>query len=110
MTQIKLYLDDIRDLPGSSYTLVRSYEDAIAFIKANGIQPFILFDHDLGVDINNILLPTGYDFAKWLVDMDMENIYKFPKDFTFNVHSANLVGKAKIQSYLNNYLSFRKTL
>lgn len=57
-----------------------------------------------------ILLPTGYDFAKWMVDMDMENIYKFSKDFTFNVHSANPVGKANIESYLNNYLSFRKNI
>ncbi len=54
MTQIKLYLDDIRDLPDSSYTLVRSYEEDIAFIKANGIPSFISFDHDLGVDINDI--------------------------------------------------------
>ena len=60
-----------------------------------------------GVDENENLLPTGYDFAKWLVDMDMDNIYKFPENFSFHVHSANPVGKANIEGYLNNYLNFR---
>ena len=61
---MKLYLDDVRDLPDDSFTLVRSYEEAVLFVKDNGIPPFISFDHDLGVDENENLLPTGYDFAK----------------------------------------------
>ena len=49
---MKLYLDDVRDLPDDSFTLVRSYEEAVLFVKDNGIPPFISFDHDLGVDEN----------------------------------------------------------
>ncbi|OCL90817.1 cyclic-phosphate processing receiver domain-containing protein [Arcobacter porcinus] len=105
MKKTKLYLDDLRDLPDNSYTLVRSYMEAIDFIENNGIPEFISFDHDLGVDEKDNLLPTGYDFAKWLVDMDIDNIHKFPKNFSFYVHSANPVGKANIESYLNNYLN-----
>ena len=104
---MKLYLDDVRDLPDESFDLARSYEEAVLFVKENGIPPFISFDHDLGVDENEKLLPTGFDFAKWLVEMDMDNIYKFPENFSFNVHSANPVGKANIEGYLNNYLKSR---
>jgi hypothetical protein len=103
----KLYLDDLRDLPDESYILARSYEEAVLYVKENGIPPFISFDHDLGVDEDEKLLPTGFDFAKWLVEMDMDNIYKFPENFSFYVHSANPVGKANIESYLSNYLKIR---
>lgn len=101
---MKLYLDDVRNLPDDSFILVKSYEEAILFVKKYGIPSYISFDHDLGVDENGNLLPTGYDFAKWLVDMDIDNIHKFPKNFNFNVHSANPVGRLNIESYLNNYL------
>lgn len=104
---IKLYLDDVRDLPDESYTLVRSYEEAVSFVQDNAIPPFISFDHDLGVDENDKLLPTGYDFAKYLVDMDMNNILMFPENFSFYVHSANPVGKKNIEAYLNNYFEFK---
>ena len=104
---MKLYLDDVRDLPDESFDLARSYDEAVLFVKENGIPTFISFDHDLGVDENEKLLPTGFDFAKWLVEMDMDNIYKFPENFSFNVHSANPVGKANIEGYLNNYLKSR---
>ena len=104
---MKLYLDDVRDLPDESFDLARSYDEAVNYVKQHGIPTFISFDHDLGVDENEKLLPTGFDFAKWLVEMDMDNIYKFPENFSFNVHSANPVGKANIEGYLNNYLNFR---
>lgn len=89
----KLYLDDVRKLPDNSYTLVKSYVDAVLFIKEHGIPSFISFDHDLGIDENKKLLPNGFDFAKWLVEMDIDNIYRFPENFTFSVHSQNPVGK-----------------
>lgn len=104
---IKLYLDDVRDLPDESYTLVRSYEEAVSFVHDNEIPPFISFDHDLGVDENDKLLPTGYDFAKYLVNMDMNNILMFPENFSFYVHSANPVGKKNIEGYLTNYFEFK---
>lgn len=103
----KLYVDDLRPLPDDTYDLARSYDEALKYIKYNGIPPFISFDHDLGVDEKDNLLPTGYDFAKWLVEMDMDNIYTFPKSFDFYVHSANPVGKANIENYLNNYLNYK---
>ena len=39
--------------------------------------------------------------------MDIENIYKFPDNFSFNIHSANPIGRNNINSILNNYLKFK---
>ena len=90
---MKMFLDDIR-VPKNDYdVIVRNFEEAINFVKENGIPTFISFDHDLGCDEIGNILKNGYDFAKWLVDMDIENIHKFPNNFTFDIHSANPIGK-----------------
>ena len=39
--------------------------------------------------------------------MDIKNVRKFPDNFTFNIHSANPIGKNNIKSILNNYLLFK---
>ncbi len=105
---MKLYLDDMRTPKDSSFKIVRSYAEAVDYVKENGIPHYISFDHDLGVDVYNKILPSGYDFAKWLVEMDMDNKFTIPADFIFNVHSANPLGRANIESYLKNYLEFKK--
>lgn len=106
--QMRLYLDDIRIPKSDTFTIVRSYKEAVKFVEEFGIPEYISFDHDLEVDSNNNLLPTGYDFAKCLVEMDMNNIHLFPKNFKFNVHSANPIGKVNIESYLTNYLQVKE--
>ena len=103
----KLYLDDIRKPTDADFVIVRSFKEAIKFIEDNNIPSYISFDHDLGIDINNLLLPSGYDFAKWLIEMDLDNKYKFPLDFDFNVHSANPIEKHNIETLLDNYLYFK---
>jgi hypothetical protein len=104
---MKMFLDDIR-IPIENYdVIVRSYEEAISYVNNHGIPIFISFDHDLGCDEIGNLLKNGYDFAKWLVDMDIENIHKFPDNFTFNIHSANPIGRNNIKSILNNYIYFK---
>ena len=104
---MRMFLDDIR-VPIENYDIVvRSYDEAVALVKQNGIPTFISFDHDLECDEIGNILKSGYDFAKWLVDMDIENIHKFPNNFTFDIHSANSIGKNNIKSILNNYLLFK---
>jgi hypothetical protein len=72
----------------------------------HGFPDFISFDHDLsdahyGGDYSKE--KTGYDFAKWLIEYDMDtNI--MPEDFAFTVHSMNPVGARNIQRLLENYL------
>lgn len=104
---MRLYLDDIREPKTSFDAIVRNYDEAVAFVKKNGIPSYISFDHDLGCDEHMQPLKSGYDFAKWLVDMDIEDKYKFPEGFDFNVHSANPIGRNNIESILYNYLEFK---
>ncbi|MDQ1243753.1 MAG: hypothetical protein QG565_93 [Campylobacterota bacterium] len=104
----KLYLDDIRTPEDYCHIVSRSVEDAQKLVLICGSAEFISFDHDLGVDGDGNLLPTGCDFAKWLVEMDMDGIITIPMDFSFEVHSANSVEAKNIKEHLNSYLQFRK--
>ena len=101
---MNLYLDDIRTPKNHNikWHIVRTYDDAVAWVMHNGMPTYCSFDHDLGLD------ESGYDFAKWMVNEDLGGIHKFPYNFKFNVHSANPVGKQNIETLLNNYLSFAK--
>lgn len=103
-----LFIDDER-IPGNRkppagdrWVIVRSVNDAIKYIERVGWPGFITFDHDLGENE-----PTGYDFAKWIVDraLDGKNL---PSYFTFDIHSQNPVGAENIRSLLNNYLDWAK--
>lgn len=100
--QRKLFIDDIREPPDYSYDVVRSTLEAKGYILKYGVPDFISFDHDLGDD------DTAFVFVKWLVELDLEEGNWIPDDFEFHVHSANPVGKENINSYLNNYMEFKK--
>lgn len=105
-----LFLDDER-MPKTSdrtWVIARSMSQAVELVKANGMPSFISFDHDLGCNEVGEPLPTGYDFAHWLVKMDMDKIYMIPEDFGFFVHSANPQGAANIQGLLTRYLRFKQ--
>ncbi len=101
----KLYLDDLRTPSDSTFVIARNMADAQKLIMTDGVPTFISFDHDLGIDEHGILLPTGYAFAKWLVEMDMDGVIKLGEDFDFTVHSQNPVGAENIRAYLNNYMT-----
>jgi len=126
-----LFLDDVRvpkDVTwvligtGKSYNegisapweIVRSYKDAIKWVEKNGFPDVISFDHDLGYSgvsfSNGIAVVTdsheersGYDFAKWLIEYDLDT-NTMPKDFKFTVHSMNPVGVKNITNLLENYM------
>jgi len=97
-----LYLDDERtpktDHP---WTIVRSYTEAVAYVREFGIPDYISFDHDLGQ------IKSGYDFTKWLVEQDICKTHLFPANFEYNVHSANPVGKVNIEEYLRSYMDYK---
>jgi len=99
---VKLYIDDLRDPKSDGWVIVRSYPEAIHYLRTNGCPDYISFDHDLGAagDL------SGYDIAKWMVERDMDSNGEFiPFGFDFNVHSANPVGANNIRRLLENYLS-----
>lgn len=83
--------------------VARSFEDAVHYVEQHGPMSFVSFDHDLGDQV-----PSGYDFAKWLVETDMDHGGEFlPRDFAFNVHSANGPGASNISGLLRRYLDFK---
>ena len=64
---------------------------------------YISFDHDLGNDSED-----GYVITKRLVDLELSGFKLLSDNFTFNVHSANPVGSTNIESYLDNYLKYKR--
>lgn len=124
MQNTHLFLDDLRqpgdvtwiNIPSTNWAIVRSFQEAVTWVQQNGFPGFISFDHDLGyeeftTDENGFIIvtkademPTGYDFAKWLIDYDLDT-KTMPKDFGFTVHSLNPVGAANIERLLNNYIA-----
>ena len=106
----RMYIDDVRKVPTSladydKWVLVRNMDEALAYIRENGAPEFISFDHDLGYNE-----PTGYDFAKKLVEMDIDvfDDFEFPEDFKYCSHSMNPVGKRNILMYLDGYFRVKE--
>lgn len=130
MAEWNLFLDDIRDplpmfLGELAYTkewkVARSFDEAVKMVLALGMPEHIAFDHDLGWDTLPLIpgsmlvaapeegkeLPSGYDFAKWLVDSDMDGVVYLPEDISWTIHSSNPVGAANINGILSSYLKHK---
>ncbi len=94
-----------------TWVIARNVVDVAAACADHKSMPnFVSFDHDLGDG-----QMTGFEIAKMLVSMDLDKYvnpygveYSLPTDFGFYVHSKNPIGKTNIESYLNNYLSFKQ--
>jgi len=96
---------------GADWQIVRSVSEATAWVQANGFPDVISFDHDLGEahyggDYSDG--KTGYDFAKWLVEYDMDTD-TMPKTFKFTVHSLNPEGGKNIKMLMENYIAHKKS-
>jgi hypothetical protein len=111
----RIFLDDERmpaqvtwvDMPLGPWTILRSYNEFVSFIKRNGIPEFITFDHDLSwehyepeIDPSKYDEKTGFDCAKWLVEKCLNENIDFPE---YQVHSKNTVGKENIISYIESF-------
>jgi len=103
---MKMFLDDVR-MPVNTehWVIIRTCKAAIQYCMDIGCPDFISFDHDLGPNIR-----TGYDFAHWLIerDMDMDGFF-IPTIFGFDTYSMNPVGKENIDKLLTNYFNQRDT-
>lgn len=96
---MRAYLDDVRSKPSDFDILWRNTLEARMYCMTKGVPQYISFDHDLGIG------DSGYDFCKWLVEMDISNNSQFiPFDFDYDIHSANPVGAKNIDRYLHQYL------
>lgn len=99
-----LYIDDERSpKTDKNWVVVRNITDSINYMKENGCPEYISFDHDLAREERAI------EIVKWMVKKDLDEKGTFiPKNFEFNVHSANPEGAKNIQGYLDSYLGQRE--
>ncbi len=91
---------------GADWQIVRSLAEAKQWVLDNGFPDVISFDHDLGEAHyygNFEDKSTGYDFAKWLVEHDLDT-NTMPTDFKFTVHSMNPTGAENIRFLMHNYI------
>jgi hypothetical protein len=87
---MKLFVDDERQPPDDTWTVVRSAPAAIGEYLCSIYTPEALsLDHDLGKNV-----PTGYDVAVWVERQVYLDGMIPPK--VLKVHSANPVGRARI--------------
>lgn len=97
---MKLFIDDLRNAPDSSWIIARTSNDANDIITRIGIPNHISFDHDLGGD------DTAICVVNFIIEAVLDGLLRFPENFTFNVHSANPVGAANITGKMNGILNF----
>lgn len=97
-TNLKLWIDDIREPPDHTREWVTTSEAAIATLKfftqdynRNFVREHISFDHDLGGD------DTTRPVVLWMI----ENNFKFK---VYTVHSANPVGVDWLTGMIERYL------
>ena len=100
---MKLFIDDERMPPGDAtdWHIVRTSQEAIAFVQNHGVPALISFDHDLGGE------DTAMNFVRWLIDLDLDINGSIPADFSFEIHSQNPVGALNIRTLLESYLAWR---
>jgi len=98
-----LFIDDLRDPPEGGYydSVARSSDVAIAIMEQNGCPGYISFDHDLGGE------DTAMRVVNWMIEKDMDEPGWIPDNFTWDVHSANPIGKANLYSKLLCYMKKR---
>ena len=99
-----IYCDDLRTPFNDRWTIVRDFYQFIDTVESIGLEniAIISLDHDLGL-FPGKAEKTGYDCAKWLVNLSMDRNISLPQIF---VHSSNTVGTFNIINYVNNYLHF----
>ena len=87
---MKIWLDDIRPIPEGYTHWVKTPNEAIELIMLNETE-HISFDHDLGLPE-----PTnGATVARFIeLEAYLGNIHRF----TWEIHSANPVGRANIEA------------
>jgi len=106
---------------GATWEIVRSYKEALNWVWDHGFPDVVSFDHDLGYEEydtteTGIIVvknakeeKSGYDFAKFLINFDM-NSGSMPTHFRYTVHSMNPEGAKNIQGLLDGYLKFKGIL
>ncbi len=99
------YLDERRTPPSQEWTIAKNFREAVLLVQLHGFPCEVSFDHDIPEPdaADPGACKTGYDFAKYLVELDMDT-NSMPSAFTWRVHSRNGVGAENIDLYLAGYM------
>ncbi|MBY0227710.1 MAG: hypothetical protein K2W96_00380 [Gemmataceae bacterium] len=89
---MRLYLDDVRDMPPGFDHCARTAAEALDLLRTGRVA-FLSFDHDLGTE------ETGYTVASWIERAAFDGT--LPR-LGWAVHSANPVGRANIEAAMRN--------
>jgi len=103
---MKLFVDDRRTPPDDTWTLVKTYQDALPIIDSEVVEELAL-DNDLGIESfryveGHMVEGSGYDLLMHVVQMKMDG-KKVPSKIT--VHSANPVMNQKMREVIERYLN-----
>ena len=90
MTDLKLWVDDLRDPPDDTWTVARTSTKAIYLLAGTRFLHMSL-DHDLGGD------DTARKVVLWLC----EHPHRWP--WHVSVHSANPVGRTWLLGMIDRY-------
>jgi hypothetical protein len=103
----KLFLDDIRMPPDSSWDIVRSYSAFCEYLQEFGLPDEVSFDHDLADEHYDIGRPSGFqqfDYTQCRertgLDCARFMIENFGVPATWKCHSMNPCGRANIEAEL----------
>lgn len=94
---MRVWLDDIREMPEGFDLHARTFEEAIDLLKTGDIT-HLSFDHDLGM-AGETVAKTGYDVAVWIESKAFAGKLS---PLTWEIHSANPVGRRNIEVAMNN--------
>jgi|SRR3990172_2764832 len=89
---MKLWLDDMRPMP-KDYDVHATCAHVAIELLGSGAFTCISFDHDLGEE------EDGYTVAKWCEEKAESGELKV---LTWSVHSANPVGRGRIEAAMRN--------
>lgn len=95
---MKVWLDDMRPMPQGFDIHVRTAAEAISLLAGGGVN-MISLDHDLGDAVG-----TGYDVACYIEQAAHDG---FPVPPEICIHSANPVGRSKMEQAIQNACSYR---
>jgi hypothetical protein len=98
-TPIKLFLDDVREPPDSTWELVKTVAEAIALMETGDVTEASL-DNDLGLDEEGNELPEGRTFLYWMCEHNC-----WPTE-AITIHSANVVAVKYMLGMLQRYGPF----
>lgn len=90
---MRIYLDDVRPLPGDFDVLMKHPEEVIAALKTGKVT-VVSLDNDLGPGI-----PEGKIVAKWIEEAAFKGELKRLKVY---VHTDNIVARQEMRMALRN--------